>query len=604
MLVGATAASAGSATASTLPRRSPPIKPEHVIPTPDDDPRRIEVKFRDDLAIDLTALGPRSRGGGFSTEAIGRLDAIARTGGAWSRQTGADEPTIRRLRAIAQATLGREIANLDNYFVVELPAGASAPAWIDALNALPEVELASAVTRPSPPPSTPDYSPRQGYLDAAPNGIAARSAWSRPGGAGQGVTVCDLEYAWDLAHQDLPAVTEMIPGGSSPGDPLGSVDHGTAVLGEIVALADGMGVTGAAHGASAIVVPVFLDGARRLSVAITAAVARLRPGDVILIEQQVAGPRHAGRGPDDQFGLLPIEWIRSAYEAILTAVGNGIHVVEAAGNGGQDLDDPLYTVSPGDHAPFTPEHDSGAIIVGASDIPRAFGGVVADRSRLSGSNYGSRLDVQGWGFGVTTLGYGDLSNSAPDGSQSYTADFGGTSAASAMVAGAVAILEGEYRAATGAPLAPSILRARLVSAGTPQQSGRYPASQRIGPRPNVSGVDVAGLAAPPDFAMGAMTPNPMYRSVTIRLSLPNPATVRCTVFDPTGRRLATLADGSLGAGTHALSWNGRDREGNETASGVYFCRLSVDGREVTNRFVRIHPGGPGLSLESSVVGPR
>lgn len=37
------------------------------------------------------------------------------------------------------------------------------------------------------PPATPNFSARQGYLDAAPGGIDARYAWTRPGGRGAGV---------------------------------------------------------------------------------------------------------------------------------------------------------------------------------------------------------------------------------------------------------------------------------------------------------------------------------------------------------------------------------------------------------------------------------
>ena len=47
-------------------------------------------------------------------------------------------------------------------------------------------------------PVTPDYSGRQGYLRPAPEGVDAYWAWQRPGGAGQGVTVIDVEGSWQL----------------------------------------------------------------------------------------------------------------------------------------------------------------------------------------------------------------------------------------------------------------------------------------------------------------------------------------------------------------------------------------------------------------------
>jgi hypothetical protein len=43
--------------------------------------------------------------------------------------------------------------------------------------------------------------------------------------------------------------------------------------------------------------------------------------------------------------------------------------------------------------------------------------------------------------------------------------------------------------------------------------------------------------------------------------------------------VARYALGSRAAGDHRLQWNGRTAAG-PAASGVYFCRLVVDGRAV------------------------
>jgi hypothetical protein len=67
----------------------------------------------------------------------------------------------------------------------------------------------------------------------------------------------------------------------------------------------------------------------------------------------------------------------------------------------------------------------------------------------------------------------------------YTLSFGGTSSASPIVASAAAVLQGLNKQATGAPLPASQLRAALVAAGSPQQSGLFPATQNIGPRPTL-----------------------------------------------------------------------------------------------------------------------
>ena len=62
--------------------------------------------------------------------------------------------------------------------------------------------------------------------------------------------------------------------------------------------------------------------------------------------------------------------------------------------------------------------------------------------------------------------------------------FGGTSAASAIVAGVAAVVQGMHRAAHGTPLAAATLRALLAdpSLGTPQHT---PSARLIGPMPDL-----------------------------------------------------------------------------------------------------------------------
>ena len=52
-------------------------------------------------------------------------------------------------------------------------------------------------------PATADFSARQGYLSAAPEGVDALWAHTQAGGAGAGVQIIDVEGAWQLSHEDL-----------------------------------------------------------------------------------------------------------------------------------------------------------------------------------------------------------------------------------------------------------------------------------------------------------------------------------------------------------------------------------------------------------------
>lgn len=93
--------------------------------------------------------------------------------------------------------------------------------------------------------------------------------------------------------------------------------------------------------------------------------------------------------------------------------------------------------------------------------------------------------------------------------------------------------------------------------------------------PIVTGVDdVAGAAV--DLSPPRPNPfRPEARSVTLRYSLSAAAVVTAAVFDPSGRRVATLRRGWVAAGEHQLVWDGRTEAGHVAASGVYVIRLAT-----------------------------
>jgi len=70
----------------------------------------------------------------------------------------------------------------------------------------------------------------------------------------------------------------------------------------------------------------------------------------------------------------------------------------------------------------------------------------------------------------------------------------------------------------------------------------------------------------------------------LRLDLPSVMRVRLDVFDVSGRRLRTLVDRELAAGTTTVTWDGRDSGGQALGSGIYFARLTASG---DNRTVRV-----------------
>ena len=98
-------------------------------------------------------------------------------------------------------------------------------------------------------------------------------------------------------------------------------------------------------------------------------------------------------------------------------------------------------------------------------------------------------------------------------------------------------------------------------------------------------VAAAPAAAPRTVRLDPNFPNPFNSRTVIRFGLPRPGRAELTVHDLTGRVVASLHEGELPAGTHALSWDGRGAGGRELASGVYFYRLRAGSMEETRKLL-------------------
>jgi hypothetical protein len=394
------------------------------------------------------------------------------------------EADLNDLRAAGEAGSGESLPDLNLWFEIALVDGTDAEAFLSGLQALASVEVAEFAALPLPPTAvTPDFTANQGYRGPATDGIDAIFSATQPGGDGTGITIYDVEYNWLQTHEDLSGaagVSLLMDAGDSISPPgytsLGCAapcdrinrEHGTAVLGELIADDDSKGVTGLSLGADVELAPARTTNlGYNPANAILLSVADGQPGDVILIEQQVGvcGTGNSG----------PTEWMSDVFDAIQTAVANRFVVVEAAGNGGVNLDQAAC----GTTFDRTVK-DSGAIMVGAGAAPGA-----NDRQRLGISSYGDRVDVQGWGESIMTTGYGSGYVNADDPNNPdffYRSTFGGTSGASAMVAAAAANLQGFAINLFGTPLLPFQVRQILAETGSPQLGDT---TQNIGPRPDL-----------------------------------------------------------------------------------------------------------------------
>ncbi|WP_111707547.1 hemopexin repeat-containing protein [Lutibacter citreus] len=323
------------------------------------------------------------------------------------------------------------------------------------------VEAAYIKPASSEPSNTPDFSGNQGYLNNAPLGVDAKFAWQFGGGRGEGIDIIDIERGFNFSHEDL----QENSGGLLEGvNRAGSENHGTAVLGIMGADDNGFGVTGISHNSH--ISAISYHGGLGTSQAIINAADELNAGDIILLEVHRSGP--AADDNISQDGYIAIEWWPDDFAAILYATSKGIIVVEAAGNGAEDLDSDIFNHKdigfPSNWKnPFNLRNPQcGAIMVGAGSPSSS-----NDRTALGFSNWGSRVDVQGWGRNVASTGYGDLQQGGND-NLWYTRSFSGTSSASPIVTGSIACIQGRLKARGKTLLTPRTARNIMRNTGSNQ----------------------------------------------------------------------------------------------------------------------------------------
>lgn len=223
--------------------------------------------------------------------------------------------------------------------------------------------------------------------------------------------------------------------------------HGTASLGVLFANANSIGATGVVPETDAYFFPTesFEEQGRTLT-AMTNAVNALtaitssdpNPGNIIVM-------------PFVE-GNQPLNTIQSRAAIITTGLGLGVNFVLAAGNGAAGVEIPIVG-------------SESAIVVGG--VWPGFQSIVAPATstvfpglnycRTGASNFSGpgTVAISAWGSGVCTLGYGDLfcGTSDPVSTnpavaqyevnrlRSYTAAWGGTSAAAAQIGGVVALIQ-------------------------------------------------------------------------------------------------------------------------------------------------------------------
>lgn len=382
---------------------------------------------------------------------------------------------VEALEADAALTTLPPLASLNSFYRVSLRhaphLGAGLVAALLTQPGIVHAWLELRVRLAADPADDPDAR-RQLHLRKAPDGIAVAALWRTPGGDGRGTHLYDLEHGWRTSHADLlghaigapvygddvgasrraplPAPTHPPSGpatGALPKDEVARrVNHGTSVLGVVVATDDAVGGIGIVPSVGSVNTVSCFDAAtgvgEHVADAVLALVGRVPRWSVLLLEVQR--------------DLYPTEVDDADFHALRLAASSGIVVVEPAGNGGVDLDQLGAPVGFLDRSSPAYRGDSGAILVAAV-------GDTLPRLPLVDTNRGTRVDVCAQGMNVVTAGAdidagGGLILTGGNLDQTRRHAFGRTSAAAAIIAGAALGILGVERAAGQEP--PSSLDVR------------------------------------------------------------------------------------------------------------------------------------------------
>ena len=329
--------------------------------------------------------------------------------------------------------------NFKSYLLVRCPAGTDVEQITDALRRWPHVIYAtvSPVLKHSSPVAVlnPQFV-NQGYLSPAPVGIGATEAWQYQGGDGSSEIFSDVEGGWMLDHVELRDQQISLVYGMNDTSPSKVPDgaggywnlfmawsHGTAMLGIILGQDNDQAGIGVVPSAAATLFSISTGGPysfQNVTNAITAAISSATTGQVILLEQQIAVLDEPG------YRFLPVEGLDEIYQQIKLASAMHLVIVEAAGNGGYDLDAHMSFQGLGRIFDPTVRH-SGAIMVGACDSQTHS---TLPGGENQGSNYGSRRDhARSWKAGTVGVGCG-LTAQGRSGGEAEVAGEAGCGAAS------------------------------------------------------------------------------------------------------------------------------------------------------------------------------
>jgi hypothetical protein len=96
---------------------------------------------------------------------------------------------------------------------------------------------------------------------------------------------------------------------------------------------------------------------------------------------------------------------------------------------------------------------------------------------------------------------------------------------------------------------------------------------------------VVNRAIPTAYALNANYPNPFNPTTNISFALPIDSKVSLKIYNVAGQLVRTLVNETMVAGTHTVTWDGINSNGEKVASGIYFYKLNAGDYSKTMKMV-------------------
>lgn len=179
-------------------------------------------------------------------------------------------------------------------------------------------------------------------------------------------------------------------------------------------------------------------------------------------------------------------------------------------------------------------------------------------------------------------------NLIPGGTTGQYGTLSAVSGAAPVLTGIVALMlqaDSSLDASEVKAILESTARSDAFTGTTPNPTwgyGKVDAFAAVSSVLNPTGISSGNQATPRDFVLRQNYPNPFNPTTTITFVLPHASDVTLHVYDITGRKVRTLINGQMSAGSHQVVFEARD-----LTSGIYFYRLNTGKFVQTKRMLLI-----------------